>query len=143
MQGREFVNNLISSYFTVVTLIVVAMLVLGLNFYPDVSFGFEGYILPLLYGACGVLPNVVMYSRHELTLREFLVRKVIQLFLIEIIVLFVAFGGGKSELSIVISTGIGILVIFVVSHIVDWVQKCLSAKKMTEDLRRLQEMFRE
>lgn len=143
MHGREFINNLISSYFTVVTLIVVAMLILGLNFYPDVSFGFEGYILPLVYGACGVFPNVVMYSGHELTLKEFLIRKVIQLLLIEVIVLVVAFGGSKSELSIVISTGIGIFIIFVVSHIVDWIQKCLSAKKMTEDLRRLQEMFKE
>ena len=78
-----------------------------------------------------------------MTLKEFLIRKVSQLLLIEIIVLFVAFGGGKSDFRIVVSTGIGIFAIFVVSHIIDWVQKCLSAKKMTEDLKRLQEMFKE
>lgn len=139
MHGREFVNSLIYSYFTIVTLITILMFVLGMYFYPDASFGFVAYAFPLIYGACGVLPNVVMYSRHELTVKEFLVRKVIQLILIELIILFVAFGRYTENPSVVIATGIGIFVIFVVSHVIDWIQKCLSAKKMTEELITLQQ----
>ena len=75
MHGKEFVNCLLSSYFTLVTLISVIMLVLGLHFYPDASFGYIAYAAPLLYGAYGTLTNVVMYSRHELSTKEFLIRK--------------------------------------------------------------------
>lgn len=142
MHGREFVNSLLTSYFTIVTLITIVMLVLGMHFYPDASFGYVAYALPLIYGVCGVLPNVVMYSRHELSVKEFLVRKVIQLILIEVIVLFVAFGGNEEEPSVVIATGIGIFVVFVVSHVIDWIQECLSAKRMTEDLIKLQQKFK-
>lgn len=141
MHGREFVNSLLTSYFTIVTLITIVMLILGMHFYPDASFGYVAYAFPLIYGVCGVIPNVVMYSRHELTVKEFLFRKVIQLILIEIIVLFVAFSSYEEDLSVVIATGIGILVIFVVSHVIDWIQKWLSAKEMTEDLIKLQQNF--
>lgn len=142
MHGKEFVNSMFTSYFTLVTLISVVMLILGLNFYPEARFGYVAYAGPLIYAACGVLPNVVMYSKHELTVKEFLVRKIIQLIVTEIIILFVVFGGEDiqvEEIRVVIATGIGIFVVYVVSHIIDWIQECLSAKKMTEDLIKLQQ----
>lgn len=142
MHGREFINNTLNSYFTLVTLISIFMLVAGINFYPTQRFGYEAYAFPLIYGACGILPQVVMYSKRELTMVEFLVRKVIQLVLIEILVLGVVFGGSDisaEETGVIVVTGIGIMVIYVVSHIVDWIQKCLSARKMTEDLVKLQQ----
>lgn len=146
MQGREFINSMLTSYFTLVTLISVFMLVAGMHFYPTESFGYEAYAFPLIYGACGILPQVVMYSKRELTIMQFLVRKVIQLVLIEIIVLGVVFGGSNisaEETGVIIVTGIGIFVIYIVSHIVDWIQKWLSAKRMTEDLIKLQQKFNE
>lgn len=140
MHGREFVNDMLTSYFTLVTLISVVMLVLGLKFNPDASFGYAAYAVPLIYGACGILPNVVMYSRHELTIKEFLVRKVIQLILTEVVILFVVFGDILAEdRKVVIATGIGVFIVYVVAHIIDWIQECLSAKKMTEDLIKLQQ----
>lgn len=140
MHGKEFANDMLTSYFSLVTLISVVMLVLGLNFYPDASFGYVAYAFPLIYGACGILPNVVMYSRHELTIKEFLVRKVIQFILTEMIVLFAVFGNVLTEdINVVIATGIGIFIVYVVAHIIDWIQECLSAKKMTEDLIKLQQ----
>lgn len=146
MRGREFINSMLNSYFTLVTLISILMLVAGIHFYPTERFGYEAYAFPLIYGACGILPQVVMYSKRELTMMEFLVRKVIQLVLIEILVLGVVFGGSNitaEETGVVVTTGIGIFVIYVVSHIVDWIQKCLSARKMTEDLVKLQKKFSE
>ena len=146
MRGREFINSMLNSYFTLVTLISIFMLVAGIHFYPTERFGYEAYAFPLIYGACGILPQVVMYSKRELTMMEFLVRKVIQLVLIEILVLGVVFGGSNitaEETGVVVTTGIGIFVIYVVSHIVDWIQKCLSARKMTEDLVKLQKKFSE
>lgn len=142
MHGKEFVNCLLSSYFTLVTLISVIMLVLGLHFYPDASFGYIAYAAPLLYGAYGTLTNVVMYSRHELSTKEFLIRKGIQLVLVEIVVLSIVFGGeelNEEVWPVMIALAIGIFVVYVLSHVVDWIQSLLSAKKMTQELIRFQE----
>lgn len=145
MHGREFINDILTTYFTLVTLISIFMLVFGMHFYPDANFGYTAYAFPLIYGACGVLPEVMMYSKRELTGMEFWVRKVIQLALVEILVLFAVFGGrdiSAEETGVIVTTGIGIFVIYVVSHIVDWIQKWLSAKRMTEDLIKLQQKFK-
>lgn len=144
MHGREFFSTLLNSYFTLVTLISICMLTLGMYFYPNKTCGYDAFAFPLIYAACGILPEIVMYSKRELSVVEFLIRKVIELVLIEGIILFVTFYGGEKlseEKYVVIATGIAILVIFVISHIVDWIQKCLSAKEMTDDLRKLQEKF--
>ena len=146
MHGREFVNNILHSYFTLVTLISIFMLIFGMHFYPDESFGYTAYAFPLIYAACGILPEVVMYSKRELSVVEFVIRKVIQLALVELLVLVAVFGGKDipaEERGVIIVTGIGIFIIYIVSHIVDWIQKTLSARKMTEDLIKLQQKFHE
>ena len=146
MHGREFIGSILNTYFTLVTLISVFMLIFGMRFYPDESFGYTAYAFPLIYAACGILPEVVMYSKRELSVVEFVIRKVIQLALIEVLVLFAVFGGRKlftEEKGVVVVTGVGIFVIYIVSHVVDWIQKSLSARKMTEDLIKLQQKFHE
>lgn len=142
MQGREFINGVLTSYFTLVTLISIFMLVFGMHFYPNMSFGYEAYAFPLIYGGCGVLPEVVMYSKRELSVTGFVVRKAIQLVLVELLVLFAVFGGKdipSEETGVILTTGIGIFVIYVAAHIVSWIQGWLSARKMTEDLIKLQQ----
>ena len=146
MHGREFIGSILNTYFTLVTLISVFMLIFGMRFYPDESFGYTAYAFPLIYAACGILPEVVMYSKRELSVVEFVIRKVIQLALIEVLVLFAVFGGRElftEEKGVVVVTGVGIFVIYIVSHVVDWIQKSLSARKMTEDLIKLQQKFHE
>ncbi len=144
MRGKEFLNEILTSYFTLVTLISIFMLVVGMYFYPDEKFGYIAFAYPLFYGACGILPEVVMYSKRELTVKEFVIRKLIQLILVEVFVLLAVFGGKEisaEEYDIIVITGIGIFVIYVIANVVSWIQKCLSAKKMTEDLVKLQRNF--
>lgn len=142
MHGKEFMMKMISTYFTLVTMITVAMLILGLYFAPDESFGYIAFASPLLYGACGLLPSVVMYSKRELTVKELLIRKIIQFVLIEIIILAVAFQGkaiDKEQKEVVISMGISVFIIFVLAHAISWFQDYMSARRMTEDLIKFQE----
>lgn len=137
MHGKEFINDVLSTYFTLVTLITVVMFVLGTNFIPNAQFGYEAFASPLIYAGCGVLPNIVMYSKRELSVKEFLVRKVIQFVLVEIIVLAVALpglGDYRSHMDIVIALAFSVFVIYLLSHLFDWIQNWMSAKRMTEDL---------
>ncbi len=88
------------------------------------------------------LINVVMYSRRELKVKELVVRKAVQLVLIEVLVLFAAFydaGEKWLKADIIGKVAISIFVIYVIANLFDWVQNTLSAKRMTEELLQFQQ----
>lgn len=141
-RNEAFVDSLVRTYFILVTLITAAMLILGLCFDPYARFGYEAFASPLIYGACGVLPNAVMYSKRELSVKEFLVRKAIQLVLIELLVLAAAFGGTDipaERPNVVLVMGISIFFIFLIVHVIDWIWSCISARQITEELMSFQQ----
>ena len=137
MQGKELIHDIINTYFMLVTMILGVMAILGTYFMPDVKFGYEVFGIPLLYAALGTIPNVIMYSKKELTIKQFLIRKVIQLVLIEVIIIAVALPAevideGKTDL--VMSLAISIFVVFILTHLIEWFQNYVAAKQMTENL---------
>ncbi len=137
MRGKELLNDMIFTYFMLVTMISAVMAVLGMRFIPDAGFGYEAFMTPLIYAAYGTLPNVVMYARQELTRKQFLARKVIQLILIEVIVMAVALPTQffkEKNAEIIISLGISIFVVFLLTHLIEWFLNYTSAKQMTEEL---------
>lgn len=137
MQEKNFFLDLLRTYFTLVTLITMAILVLGIIFDPDARFGYEVFTSPLIYGICGTLPNVIMYSKRELAFKEFLFRKGIQFVLIEVIFLTLAYKSAEidtEQLYVVLGIGFSILVIFVLVHLIIWVLDYLSARQMTKEL---------
>ena len=83
MQGKELLSKMFRNYFVLVTLINVVIFVSGSIAQPDARFGYSVFIMPLVYALAGILPQAVMYSRHELSAKEVLLRKFIQLLLIE------------------------------------------------------------
>lgn len=141
MQGKELINDMIYTYFMLVTMIVGVMAVLGTFFIPDARFGYEAFVNPLIYAAWGTLPNVVMYAKKELTLKQFLVRKLIQLILVEIIVILVAIPSEVRETKIVAALGLGILLVYILTHIIEWFQNYSMAKRMTEELLAFQRKY--
>lgn len=137
MRGKELVNDMIYTYFMLVTMILAVMMILGTHFMPDVRFGYEVFATPLEYAAWGTLPNLVMYAKKELTLKQFLIRKLIQLVLVEIIVINVAIppqmmNTGKMEVAGALA--VGILVVYIFTHLIEWFQNYTMAKRMTEEL---------
>ena len=137
MRGKELIRDMISTYFMLTTMILVVMTMLGTCFMPEVRFGYEQFEAPLIYAAWGTLPSIVLYAKKELTMKQMLVRKIIQLILIEVIVLIVAlpaeiFEGGDSAL--VISLIACVFIIYLLTHAIDWYQDSVTAKKMTEEL---------
>ena len=128
---------MIYTYFMLVTMILAVMMLLGTHFMPDARFGYEAFATPLWYAAWGTLPNLVMYAKKELTLKQFLVRKLLQLVLVEIIVIRVAIpaqmmNSGKMEE--VVALAVGILVVYIFTHLIEWFQNYTMAKRMTEEL---------
>ena len=119
------------------TMILGVMMILGTQFMPDARFGYESFGAPLIYATYGTLPNIVMYAKKELSMKQLVVRKIIQLILVEVIVVSVALPKEiieASNVEIVATLTISILVIYILTHLIDWFQNYTAAKQMTEEL---------
>ena len=112
-------------------------MVLGSYYMPDVRFGYEAFGTPLRYAALGTLPNLVMYAKKELPVKQFLIRKIIQLILVEVIVISVAIPDEMIETGnteIVIFLAASIFGVYLLTHLIDWFQNRTIARQMTEEL---------
>lgn len=141
MHGKEFLADCIRTFFTVVTLINIAMFLMGITLMPDIKFGYEGLIIPVIYGLAGTLPNLVLYSGRELKVGELVVRKILQFILTEACVMFVMFFNTSKEdrpLWLIGAVAICIFIVYVLATLSDWLLNALSAKQLTEDLKTFQ-----
>ena len=137
MRVQELINDIITTYVTLVTLITVIFYVMGSYFFPDASFGYESFASPLIFAACATLPNLLMYSKKELSTRAYLIRKSLQFVLIEVIVLAIAFPDRSiyhKQPAIAITLAISVFVIFILTHLYDFFKNLVSAKRMTAEL---------
>lgn len=145
MHGKEIISDIITTYVTLVTLITVIFFVMGSYFFPDASFGYESFSAPLIYAAYATLPNIIMYSKEELSVKAYLFRKSLQFVLIEIIVFIIAFPDRSicaQRPEIVITLALSVLVIFVLTHLYDFFKNLVSAKRMTAELILFQQNYK-
>ena len=141
MRGKELFDKMFRTYFVFVTLINVAIFVSGSITQPDSRFGYSVFIMPLLYALAGILPQLVMYSRHELSIKEILLRKLIQLLLIELLVngIILSENALRPEYTSIIKTiSICIVLVFILANVISWIMDYTSAQKLTRELAEFQ-----
>lgn len=138
---REHIKNNFMSFFIIVTLVNIAIFICGIVLAPDEKLGYTAFIVPVIDGLLGVIPGLVMYSKRELTVRQMIVRDIIQLLSIELIILVFTFGfSGFSNvdvskfLAIVLSVAFVYVGVVVIMYLLDF----RTAKKMTDDLKAFQ-----
>lgn len=136
MTVKELFMDSLKTFFIVVTLINIVMLVIGSYFFPDALFDYSAFFAPLFYGFIGTLPNIVMYSPKELSLKSLIIRKIVQLILIEVLVLFAIFfqSGQGATPAIVFSTAFSIFMVYCIATLIDWIQNTHDAKSINKDL---------
>ena len=138
MEIKEFVIKQIRIFFMLVTFVTIAMIILGLIFEPAAGFGYEVFAFPLVYALCGVLPGAVMYSKRELSVRQTIVRKIVQLVVIEAEILFITGIGGLSERpAALVALGAAVLVIFIAVNVTEYLFDMNTALKLNSGLNRL------
>ena len=141
MKLKKFIKSTLASYFIIVTLVNVATLVLGSIFRPEQRFGYEAFLAPLLYGALGLIPVFIMYSPKELTIKQIVIRKIVQLIALEFILVLAGFGREnlKAEnLALIASFALSVLIIYVLVHVISWVLNLEMARQLTMDLQSYQ-----
>lgn len=138
---KERIADTMRSFFIIVTLINVAMLVLGGILRPDQQFGYEAFAYPLIYGVITSIPGLLMGAKKEMSVAQAVIREIIQLMLIIVVLLVIMFGGNimsKDSLVPALSVVASVVVVFVLVNLIRWGLDKRTAEKMTADLEAFQ-----
>ena len=141
MKLKEKIGEAFRLYFILVTLITVLLLILGTLLDGDRTFSYEVFLSPLVYAAIGVIPVFFFNDEKEVSLKGLLVQRIIQLLIIEAAMLGIAFLGKNIDTDrkeIVIGIAVGVVVVFALSLIVEYLFEASFAQKLNEDLERFQ-----
>ena len=143
MDLRQFLIRKLMLFFTLSTLITVAVFILGSVFDPDARFGYGSLLSPLFFAACCVFPSLVTYSRRELKLREWVLREVLQFVLTEAVILVLAFSIPAIDTSrpaVVLGIAGSVLVIYLLVFLISWLANASDARKTNLDLQEFQRL---
>lgn len=139
---KELLIHALRVYTLLVTLITILMIILGQLLDRNRVFSYEAFLSPLLYALIGTAATVVTRSDKELSIRDLIIRKVISLLLIECAIFFIALNADSipTEKSWVIpGLALGILLVFVLAHVILYFADRKEAEKLNADLARYQE----
>ena len=134
---KDRIREAAGSYFIAVTLINIAIFITGMMFRPDERMGYDAFLSPLLFGFLTVIPTVIMYSKKELSIRQLLFRKAIQLIMDIVIVIGAIFAGNelnRETITAALGVAISIIIVFIAVHLIEWMLEKRTAKQLTEEL---------
>ena len=134
-----FIKKILISYFFSVTGITAAIGILGSILAPQVSFGYEAFLSPFLFGLVAVVPSIVTYSKKEPSAKQMLLRLLLRFALLEImIVLFAYYAGLVTSGAVAISLVLSVLLVDLTVHLVMWLNDKRTAAEMNGALKKLQ-----
>ena len=139
---KEWLVRALRLYTLLVTLITVLMIVLGELLDRDRVFGYDAFLSPLIYALIGTAATMVTRSEKELSVRSLIIRKAVSLLLIEGAILLIALNADTIptvKTWIVPGLALGILAVFILTHVILYLADRKEAEKLSADLARYQE----
>lgn len=134
-----FVKKVLMSFFVSTTCICGAMALIGMAFSPDVRFGYQAFLSPLLFGALASLPTLATFTKKELSLKQMVGRNVFEFFLLEFVILSALyFAGLLTSVSVAVSLAVSILIIYLTVNLVLWMNDRKTAKVFNDALKKFQ-----
>ncbi|WP_034450731.1 hypothetical protein [Butyrivibrio sp. AE2032] len=138
---KEHIKDNLMNFFIIVTLVNIVIFISGSLMAPEQNLTYTAFLVPIIDGLLGIIPGLVMYSKRELTVKQMIVREIIQLLSIELIILFFTFGfSGFSveKIPLMITVAVSVAVVYVLVYVIRFFLDIRSAKKMTDDLKAFQ-----
>lgn len=139
---KELLVHILRVYTLLVTLITILLIILGKLLDRDRVFSYEAFLSPLIYALIGTVAAIITRSDKELSVRNLIIRKVISLLLIEGAIILLALNSDTipTEKSWVIpGLTLGILLVFILTHVILYFIDRKEAEKLNTDLARYQE----
>ena len=143
MNLKQFLIRKLMLFFTLSTLITVAMSILGTILDSEARFGYDGFLSPLIFAGVCVLPSLVTWSKRELKPRELVLRELMQLLLTEAVVLGLAFRSHAIDTSrpaVLLGIAGSVLVIYLLVFLISWAANSAEAREADRELQRFKRL---
>jgi len=135
----DFVKKNLMNYFIIVTGITIAIAILGLNYDPEATLGYEAYFSPIIIGVVAVLPSFVLYSNKELTFKQMLFRRIMHFVVLELTLLgFGYLSGLFDSIDVALPFALSVFIVYLVTNVIKWVIDSKTAVEINKGLKRIQ-----
>ena len=138
---KERLGEAFRLYFILVTLITILLMVVGMLFDSDRTLSYDAYFSPLFYAFIGVIPVFFFQSDKELSMKQHIIRSIIQILMIEAAILLIVFNAPNipsDRIEVVISIAVGILIVYILSLVVEYIFELTQAREMNAYLEEYQ-----
>ena len=138
---KERLGEAFRLYFILVTLITIFIMFVGMLFDGDRTFSYEAFFSPLFYAFIGVIPVFFFRSDKELSMKRLIIRNVLYVLIVEAAILLIVFKAPNipsDRIEVVISIAVGVLVVFILSLIVEYIFELTQANEMNTYLEEYQ-----
>lgn len=138
---KERLGEAFRLYFILVTLITILLMVVGMLFDSDRTLSYDAYFSPLFYAFIGVIPVFFFQSDKELSMKRLIIRNVLYVLIVEAAILLIVFKAPNipsDRMEVVISIAVGVLVVFILSLIVEYIFELTQANEMNAYLEEYQ-----
>ena len=138
---KERLGEAFRLYFILVTLITILLMVVGMLFDSDRTLSYDAYFSPLFYAFIGVIPVLFFQSDKELSMKRLIIRNVLYVLIVEAAILLIVFKAPNipsDRIEVVISIAVGVLVVFILSLIVEYIFELTQANEMNAYLEEYQ-----
>ena len=138
---KERLGEAFRLYFILVTLITILLMVVGMLFDSDRTLSYDAYFSHLFYAFIGVIPVFFFQSDKELSMKRLIIRNVLYVLIVEAAILLIVFKAPNipsDRIEVVISIAVGVLVVFILSLIVEYIFELTQANEMNAYLEEYQ-----
>lgn len=139
MKNKGLLLEFTLVFFIVTGCITILSGILGSIFLSDIRFGYEAFLSPPIFGFLSALSGLITKSRKELSIQQMVFRNCLQLLLIEVMVFGANYVYGTTfpwELSVILA--IGIAFIYILVHVILWLNDRRSAVEFNAKLAEFQ-----
>lgn len=137
MSLKDFAKQQLFDFFVITTFVNFAMFVLNSIYLKDAILTPEILLGPPLYGFFGTLPSWILFSKKELSARQYFIRQILQIICLELLLILLTFGNGnlrKENAGMITSFSISVLLIYFCVHLMRFVLDKRQANLLMQDL---------
>ena len=140
MKKDNPLTDILLAFFITTACITILEGTLGVLLFPDLRFGYTAFFSPPLFALLTSSSGLVMLSRKELSVRQVIVRRILQLIWIEVIVFGLNLIAGITfEPFIIAVLSLGVAAVFVTVNLMMWLNDRRIASNFNRKLRSMQD----
>ena len=140
MELKSILKKCMIDFLMIQAGIAFAIGVIGCIKTPALGVTHYSFFMPFVYAFFCVIPSLVVYSTKELSIKQMLIRKVIQFLLIELIVMLVSYIiGTLNNTFICIAILLAVIAVYIAVNVLEYLFCKSAADAMTKKIQHIKE----